>query len=230
MSKIFKPIPTKYKGILYKSRLEARWAVFFDVLGINVNYEPLTIENNNLQWTPDFIPQRGSIRVSSDKFIYDKVRDMKAIYDFFENNNSHKIPLLIEIKPRKPNLSYIEYLENFAKSGKYNILICADYPNLLQLNGILITSKETKHGINFYHCQDCKTIDLVGIRSPLTKFESERDDDFGKFQRKYFNDLIDVNLQMMTIDNSHYCPAVQGNHEEAIEKAKYYRFDLEDED
>lgn len=30
-----KPIETKYKGYRFRSRLEARWAVFFDALGIS---------------------------------------------------------------------------------------------------------------------------------------------------------------------------------------------------
>ena len=33
-------IPTMYKGIKFRSRLEARWAVFFDTLGIEWEYEP----------------------------------------------------------------------------------------------------------------------------------------------------------------------------------------------
>lgn len=34
------PIQTSYRGYLFRSRLEARWAVFFDSLGIRWNYEP----------------------------------------------------------------------------------------------------------------------------------------------------------------------------------------------
>lgn len=34
------PIPTRYKGYHFRSRLEARWAVFFDAMGIEWEYEP----------------------------------------------------------------------------------------------------------------------------------------------------------------------------------------------
>ncbi len=34
-----KPIQTSYKGCKFRSRLEARWAVFFDSLGIIWEYE-----------------------------------------------------------------------------------------------------------------------------------------------------------------------------------------------
>lgn len=35
-----KPLPTYYKGIQFRSRTEARWAVAFDRLGIRWQYEP----------------------------------------------------------------------------------------------------------------------------------------------------------------------------------------------
>lgn len=33
-------IPTKYNGINFRSRLEAKWAAFFDLLEWNWEYEP----------------------------------------------------------------------------------------------------------------------------------------------------------------------------------------------
>ena len=35
-----KAIQTEYKGYLFRSRLEARWAVFFDACGVEWEYEP----------------------------------------------------------------------------------------------------------------------------------------------------------------------------------------------
>ena len=35
-----KVIQTEYKGYLFRSRLEARWAVFFDACGVDWEYEP----------------------------------------------------------------------------------------------------------------------------------------------------------------------------------------------
>jgi len=40
MSEIIKPIETIYHGYRFRSRLEARWAVFFDSLGVKYEYEP----------------------------------------------------------------------------------------------------------------------------------------------------------------------------------------------
>lgn len=54
MSQI-KAIQTEYKGYKFRSRLEARWAVFFDAAGIEYEYEPEGfLINNGLCYLPDF--------------------------------------------------------------------------------------------------------------------------------------------------------------------------------
>lgn len=47
-------VPTLYKGIQFRSRLEARWAIFFDELGIEWDYEPETFETKYGYYMPDF--------------------------------------------------------------------------------------------------------------------------------------------------------------------------------
>jgi len=47
-------IETRYKGYRFRSRLEARWAVFFDALGIAYRYEPEGFDLNGLFYLPDF--------------------------------------------------------------------------------------------------------------------------------------------------------------------------------
>jgi hypothetical protein len=42
--------PTLYKGTMFRSRLEARWAAFFDLAGWEWQYEPIDL----MGWTPDF--------------------------------------------------------------------------------------------------------------------------------------------------------------------------------
>lgn len=57
----FRAITTRYKGYNFRSRLEARWAVFFDHLGIRWDYEPEGFElGNGLRYLPDFwLPDAG---------------------------------------------------------------------------------------------------------------------------------------------------------------------------
>lgn len=49
-----KPIPTKYKGITFRSRLEARWAVFFDALDLQWEYEREGYDLLGVWYLPDF--------------------------------------------------------------------------------------------------------------------------------------------------------------------------------
>jgi len=44
-------IPTTYRGVNFRSRLESRWACFFDRIGIRWEYEPFDLNN----WVPDFV-------------------------------------------------------------------------------------------------------------------------------------------------------------------------------
>ena len=55
MSEKVKAIPTEYGGITFRSRTEARWAVFFDALGIEWQYEPEGFEfDDGTKYLPDF--------------------------------------------------------------------------------------------------------------------------------------------------------------------------------
>ncbi len=57
-------IPTTYKGIQFRSRLEARWAICFDVLGIEWHYEFEGYQMEDCWYVPDFwLPKVGPVRV-----------------------------------------------------------------------------------------------------------------------------------------------------------------------
>lgn len=45
-----KAIQTFYRGHLFRSRLEARWAAFFQTIGWTWEYEPIDFNG----WIPDF--------------------------------------------------------------------------------------------------------------------------------------------------------------------------------
>jgi hypothetical protein len=71
-------IPTVYQGVHFRSRLEARWAAFFDLLGWRWHYEPLDLDG----WIPDFLiePFPGDFHPKSSECI-------------------RKKSLLVEVKP-----------------------------------------------------------------------------------------------------------------------------------
>jgi hypothetical protein len=61
MTSDIKAIETRYKGYRFRSRLEARWAVFFDALGVKWTYESQGFElSNGEKYLPDFwLPDVG---------------------------------------------------------------------------------------------------------------------------------------------------------------------------
>lgn len=52
---MIKPIETFYGGVRFRSRLEARWAVYFDAMGVTWEYEPEKFQLPDGRWyIPDF--------------------------------------------------------------------------------------------------------------------------------------------------------------------------------
>jgi hypothetical protein len=72
-------IETEYNGILFRSRLEARWAIFFDAFNLDWVYEPeCFILSNNQKYTPDFYLPNLKLYI-----------EIKPNFDWI-NNNYHK--------------------------------------------------------------------------------------------------------------------------------------------
>ena len=54
---------TVYSGVIYRSRLEAKWAIFFDVIGIKFQYEPRQFNTRDGLYLPDFFLPELSVWV-----------------------------------------------------------------------------------------------------------------------------------------------------------------------
>lgn len=70
-------IPTTYRGILFRSRVEARWAAAFDRMGWLWEYEPIDLDG----YIPDFLVSMGGARIlieikhSPDESELDRAKD-----------------------------------------------------------------------------------------------------------------------------------------------------------
>lgn len=65
-----KPIETVYNGYRFRSRLEARWAVFFDAIGAEYEYEPEGYElPDGTRYLPDFLLKHVLGRGTSNIFV-----------------------------------------------------------------------------------------------------------------------------------------------------------------
>jgi hypothetical protein len=66
---VIEPIETSYAGCRFRSRLEARWAVFFDRLGMKWDYEKQGYEFGGVRYLPDFyLPESDAfVEVKGDE-------------------------------------------------------------------------------------------------------------------------------------------------------------------
>lgn len=99
-------IETEYKGYLFRSRLEARWAVFFDAAGIEWKYESEGYEVGGHRYLPDFwLP-------GCEVFV-----EVKGDPDGLRKDHARMCAVL---GPRSP-------LPGFA-DGKHGLLVLGDIP------------------------------------------------------------------------------------------------------
>lgn len=103
-----KPIETIYNGYRFRSRLEARWAVFFDALGIKYEYEPEGFEmSDGTKYLPDFY-------LPNDNYYI----EVKGMSDHI--------------------FSDIKKTEKFVKESKSALMILSDIPFSENANGLYL--------------------------------------------------------------------------------------------
>lgn len=104
-------IPTKSMGIWFRSRLEARWANFFELIGWGWDYEPFDL----LDYVPDFVveydemmvPYAGSLRPAGWIVAPATNRSAKTV----------RTRRLVEVKPEIDPAMLLPHGEKIDKSG-----------------------------------------------------------------------------------------------------------------
>lgn len=87
-----KAIQTEYRGRLFRSRLEARWAVIFDYLGIKYEYEEQGYDvGYGIRYLPDFILYGGQERCPHKLYV--------EVKGEMNRNDAAKMKLFAESKP-----------------------------------------------------------------------------------------------------------------------------------
>lgn len=108
-----KAIETYYNGYKFRSRLEARWAVFFDACGIKYEYEPEGYEMDGVRYLPDFRLSNIS-NIDDDLFIEVKGvlkdNDCIKLVSFIEKDNN--LLLLRNIPSGKSREHFIKDIED----------------------------------------------------------------------------------------------------------------------
>ena len=127
-----KPISTYYDGFYFRSRLEARWAVFFNACGVKYEYEPEGYDlGDGIWYLPDFL-----------------------LHDVTFNHAgylSHQ-DLYVEVK----GVMSAEDAEKIKRFGAEKpILVVGDIPKGEESNALIESmyedAKETQFGVSLYN-------------------------------------------------------------------------------
>jgi hypothetical protein len=151
-----KPIETIHGGARMRSRLEARWAVFFDALEIPWEYEPEGYWVSDVPYLPDFyLPTLG---------VFAEVKPSGFFHR--EDDDSEKIKMEI-----------IHSLWNAPTSGKERLIIISGNPKrddyLIKNTEHVYTSPEgddvyENYYCRFIGCNRCDGLAVVGSADPKT--------------------------------------------------------------
>lgn len=147
------PIPTKYRDVEYRSRTEARWALFLDEIRVPYAYEPEGFDLGGEWYLPDFwLPTPGTwLEVKGIAPNEREVRVAKLL------SKLSRCPVFIAVGP--PSVS-----------GEYNILTFRDGQQLGNVS--FAGSGETIAIVS--ECQSVGFVvrgsisDLPGVPEPLT--------------------------------------------------------------
>jgi|GEM_PF-1538723 len=92
-------IETEYAGVRFRSRTEARWAVFFDALGLKWEHEPEAYTDGRTWYTPDFwLPE------------LDRFWEVKGTEDY----DLAKVSMLCEVTGKELMVSYLSPADSLA--------------------------------------------------------------------------------------------------------------------
>src|SRR5260221_7532954 len=109
---IMKAIETRYDGYLFRSRLEARWAVFFNELHIKYEYEKEGFELSNGQWyLPDFLLPNEElwVEIKPTRNYHTEDEDRLKAFNLAENSKRNVVIVYGSPSPNygKPNIGLI---------------------------------------------------------------------------------------------------------------------------
>lgn len=129
-----KPIETKYNGYVFRSRLEARWAVFFDELNIEWEYEKEGYKLDDFSYLPDFwLPEyKYWLEVKGVSPTPDEVKKCQLLQDLTG------YPVVLTVGQPHLNRNFVYYCESGGSGGGYAETVNA----------------------RWFFCNVCKSIDL----------------------------------------------------------------------
>ena len=114
------PIPTKYAGTQFRSRLEARWAAFFDLGKWRWEYEP----SQELGWLPDFLLIGANHVVKVEVKLIQWVGNGRAVIEQVANMAG-----LDKVRRYIANQPSVRYCQTCTAKHTQDILVLGSYPH-----------------------------------------------------------------------------------------------------
>jgi hypothetical protein len=93
-----KALETRWRGHRFRSRTEARWAVFLDTYGVRWEYEPESFSLGGVNYLPDF-----RVHLSDGRAIWLEVKGMDGC-DEHELRGPHRLGAYVVFGPPSPFL------------------------------------------------------------------------------------------------------------------------------
>ena len=138
-----KAIETEYNGYKFRSRLEARWAVFFDDVGIKYEYEPEGFKTHNNEWyLPDFYLPDIKIGWEQEKGTYIEIKRQGMNIHSMDNKYMYFDKPIVVFAGDPFDFVY------------YNIQL---NPESLFSMGFIDDSISYDYPANFFNCTECDT-------------------------------------------------------------------------
>lgn len=180
MSQI-KPIETEYNGLRFRSRLEARWAVFFDAAGIKYQYEPEGYEmGDGTKYLPDFfLPDLNyyvEVKGKNDHLESDLIKLKKFV---FESKSVALILSDIPFDKESKGLFFFPIMYYSARSGGH-VAGCHCFFMHFKREHKTIIQDDYAIGRRIYFFFDNKNSNECMYRKIQAKYGSVYDD-FGDF-------------------------------------------------
>lgn len=96
-------IETRYRGFRFRSRLEARWAVFMDALQVDFEYEREAYEMDGMFYLPDFwLPQmRCFLEIKPEEATQEEIEKAARL-----SAHTKRDVYIFEGSPENPELSH----------------------------------------------------------------------------------------------------------------------------
>lgn len=125
-----KPIETIYRGYRFRSRLEARWAVFFDSLGVKYEYEPEGFKlPDGSMYLPDFRVMCHASR-GQDSEPFPLYIEVKGVMDEASAKKIKAFSWYSAFEGINLDLPDDEILRSAKSKNRQSLLIVSDIPDI----------------------------------------------------------------------------------------------------